>query len=264
VESGYEFDLEGRVERSADELYNATITDRWGALGKRANGGFLLALCVAALREEVPLPDPLVLSAFFLRPVLAGPAQISTELVRAGRRVATGEAHMSQDGREVVRTVASFTDFAKASGRTLVSGTMPDLPPPRDCVDPLASTPRGPIGIGARVEVRMPTTPGWITGAPTGDTTMTMWMRWRDGRPTDLWSLPVFVDAAVPAVLELGEMASSTVELTAHLRAHPAPGWVACRASTRFLMDGYHEEDFEIWDSTGVLVAQSRQLALLL
>lgn len=48
-----------------------------------------------------------------------------------------------------------------------------------------------------------------------------------------------------------------------HLRAHPAPGWLACRAATRFVIGGYHEEDFEIWDSTGALVAQSRQLALL-
>jgi Thioesterase-like superfamily len=47
-------------------------------------------------------------------------------------------------------------------------------------------------------------------------------------------------------------------------RAHPAPGWLACRATTRFVSNGYHEEDFEVWDSAGTLVAQSRQLALIL
>ena len=35
------------------------------------------------------------------------------------------------------------------------------------------------------------------------------------------------------------------------------------RVATRFVIGGYHEEDFEIWDSTGVLVAQSRQIAVL-
>ena len=29
------------------------------------------------------------------------------------------------------------------------------------------------------------------------------------------------------------------------------------------VIGGYHEEDFEIWDSEGRLVAQSRQFALL-
>ena len=43
----------------------------------------------------------------------------------------------------------------------------------------------------------------------------------------------------------------------------PAPGWLACRVTTRYVMHGYHEEDFEIWDARGTLVAQSRQLAML-
>ena len=46
-------------------------------------------------------------------------------------------------------------------------------------------------------------------------------------------------------------------------RARPAPGWLAGRSTMRFVVGGFHEEDFEIWDSTGVLGAQSHQLALL-
>jgi hypothetical protein len=55
-----------------------------------------------------------------------------------------------------------------------------------------------------------------------------------------------------------------TVELTVHLRACPAPGWLACRATTSHIGGGYHEEDFEVWDSAGRLVAQSRQLCMIL
>ena len=88
-------------------------------------------------------------------------------------------------------------------------------------------------------------------------------MRYRDGRDADSRSLPALVDAAVPIVLDLGESGSATVELTAHVRARPARGWLACRSTTRFVAGGFREEDFEIWDSPGALVAQSRQLALL-
>ena len=88
-------------------------------------------------------------------------------------------------------------------------------------------------------------------------------MRFSDGRDADLVSLPLLVDSTAPSVLELGA-SSTTIQLTVHLRAHPAPGWLACRATTRFVSGGYHEEDFEVWDATGTLVAQSRQLALIL
>ena len=56
---------------------------------------------------------------------------------------------------------------------------------------------------------------------------------------------------------------SSTARLTVHLREHAAPGPLACRVRTRHLAHGLHEEDVEVWDSAGVLCAQSRQLAVL-
>ncbi len=50
--------------------------------------------------------------------------------------------------------------------------------------------------------------------------------------------------------MEIGEPGSSTLELTLHVRARPAPGWLARRVTTRHVSGGYHEEDFEIWASS--------------
>jgi acyl-CoA thioesterase len=263
VATEHPFDADTRVEAVAAGGFAAHISDRWNALGGRPNGGYLLAVCTRALRQVMPLPDPLAVSAFFLRPGSPGPARVDTEVVRGGRRVATGEARLGQGGREVVRVVASFADLRRAGGRTLVLGGPPFLPRPEDAVDLLAGGTMPGVSITERVEYRGPKLPGWVTGTPTGDPSGSFWMRFRDGRATDLASLPLLVDAAAPAVMELGETASSTLELTVHLRAHPAPGWVACRVATRHLVGGYHEEDMEVWDADGKLVAQSRQLALL-
>jgi acyl-CoA thioesterase len=91
------------------------------------------------------------------------------------------------------------------------------------------------------------------------------WFRLRDGEPVDTLSLLVAVDAFPPTVFfaNLPIAWVPTLELTTHVRARPAPGWLACSFATRFITGGFLEEDGEVWDATGRLVAQSRQLALL-
>ena len=54
-----------------------------------------------------------------------------------------------------------------------------------------------------------------------------------------------------------------TLELTCHIRHKPAPGWLKVTHFSRNLSGGMFEEDCEVWDSAGRLVAQSRQLALV-
>ena len=89
-------------------------------------------------------------------------------------------------------------------------------------------------------------------------------MRLEGGRPIDAYALAFMVDGYAPAVFEIGEVNPATVQLTVYIHATPAPGWLACRHSTRFVRDGYHDENFELWDSAGTLVAESHQLAVLL
>jgi acyl-CoA thioesterase len=257
------FDADTAVQFDGDGRYTATLTDRWTALGGTPNGGYMLAVALRALQADMPFPDPLVTSAHFLRPGLIGPAEIRTQVVRAGRRVATGEASLIQEGREIVRLLATFGDLDQADGRTLVHAEPPNLPAPEHTPNMLNGGSLPGVSITEQLEYRAATLPGWVKGAPGGEPGFEFWMRFRDGRDPDPLALAALVDGAAPAVLDVGAPGSATMELTVHVRARPTPGWLACRNETRHVIGGFHEEDFEIWDSAGNLVAQSRQFALL-
>ena len=273
----FAFDEDSRVVAAGSSgEFAAELTGRWNGTAGAVNGGYMLATCTRALGLGMPFPDPVVVSGFFLRPGAAGPAAVRTSVIRSGRTMAFGESALSQEGKEVVRATAAFARLGGASrrgtgrdgdstgpaGPVFLDGTPPALPPPAECVGvPVASF--GLATIAECIEFRSAELPGWFRGQPSGRPASEFWMRFADGRPADLLSLSLLVDSTAPSVLELGA-GSTTIQLTVHLRAHPAPGWLACRATTRFVSNGYNEEDFEVWDSAGTLVAQSRQLALIL
>ncbi|MFQ3324012.1 MAG: acyl-CoA thioesterase [Pseudomonadales bacterium] len=52
-----------------------------------------------------------------------------------------------------------------------------------------------------------------------------------------------------------------TIELNVQIRAMPAPGPIQFKFSSRNLTNGLTEENGWLWDSTGKLVAMSRQTA---
>jgi acyl-coenzyme A thioesterase PaaI-like protein len=260
--AGFAFD-EATALDGAGPVFGATLPAEWGH--EIVNGGFMLSLLTRAMGRIAPFPDPIVVSGFYLRPGSPGPVEVRTELIRTGRTTAFTGASLWRDGKESVRATAAFTDLDKPGDQSrppFTIGAAPQLPPPEEC----ASAPEVPrISMTRRMEYRFAQPPGWLRGQRSGDPSLEFYMRFRDGREPDMTSLPLFVDAAAPAVFEAGVERVTTIELTAHLRARPAPGWLSCRSRTRFLTSGgYHEEDFEIWDSAGTLVAQSRQLALVI
>ncbi|HVM20877.1 MAG TPA: thioesterase family protein [Egibacteraceae bacterium] len=260
-----EFDQDTAVEPLGAGAYRAQITPRWN-IGDKPNGGYLLAVALRAAAVELPMPHPFTATAHYLRVADPGSAHLDVEVVKTGRTHATAQVRLHQGDAEVLRVLTTFGDLAGLDGPSQVTAQPPPLPPIEQCVPAAARMPDGShVAIVERFDVAFdPASVGWFLGKPSGAGRMSAWMRLADGRQPDPLALTLMVDALPPPVFDLGAAGwVPTIELTAHVRAVPAPGWLRVTAATRFLQGGYLEEDAEIWDATGTLVAQSRQLARL-
>jgi acyl-coenzyme A thioesterase PaaI-like protein len=264
------FAADTAVEPIDPTTFAATVTERWAVLGGGApNGGYLMAIAARAMSRATARPDPITLTAHFVRPATPGPATVAVEVIKAGRRHATVQAALLQDGDEKVRLLGAFGDLSQAAGPTRLDRPPPDLPPIDACVDVVADAagaqhPAPPIL--QRFDHRMvPGAMDWTRGNPIGRGEIGGWCRWAGDEPMDTLGLLVVADAYPPAVFNAGGPIGwvPTVELTVQIRKRPPPGWLRVRMSTDLVTSGYLEEDGEIWDEAGEPVALSRQLALV-
>jgi acyl-CoA thioesterase len=259
VPEDFIFDRATRVDEASDGRWRAEISPTWNIFGV-PNGGYLAAVGLAGVARLVPHPDLLSVSAYYPTRTDQGEVLIRPEILRIGKRVSTAVARVEQGGEPRVQLTAMYGDLSLARGPTHVSEQRPMFPRPEECVR--AEGPVAPEFV-QHFDMRVtPETAGWATGHPSGRAEMSGWVRFIDGRPPDSASMPLFADCLPPAIFNLEQPAwTPTLELTVHVRARPAPGWLQLRFTTRYLQNGFLEEDGEIWDESGTLVALSRQLA---
>jgi len=271
---GYEYDAAIAVEPLAAGLYRADLEPGW-KVGGGLNGGYLLSVIANAIKAdtlEAGHPDPYTISAYYLSPTVAGPATITVRTMRQGRGTTTVAATLSQsseDGTQVVDRItalATFGDLDRIDGDIRTTATPPELPPIEQCVLTSNAPPdlKAFIPMLDRFAMHVdPASTGFISGNPSGNTFIQAWFELVDQRPIDPIALLTVVDTMPPVTFEMGLPGwAPTLELTVHVRATPAPGPLRIRHETRNYAGGFFEEDAEVWDSDGRLVAQSRQLAL--
>jgi acyl-CoA thioesterase len=260
-----EFDDQIAVQPSSAGEFKADLAPGW-VVGGGVNGGYLLSVIGNAMRASHPAkPDPIAISAYYLATSGPGPATVTTRTLREGRTVATVAADLVQGDKVRITTLATYGDLGDLPDDVRTSAEEPVLPPPDDCV-PNTMAPEEVRRIAPfmdRFDMRFdPAHVGWAVGKPSGNGVLQAWFRLNDGREPDSLSLLLTVDALPPVTMDFGMLGwAPTLELTAHVRAHPAPGWLKVRHATRNMAGGMFEEDCEVWDSAGRLVAQSRQLA---
>ncbi len=280
----------GRYEVRPDERF--ALVAPGGGTPPAVNGGVLMATVLRCVLDSSRHPHPVATSAHFLRVPQLAPARVEVTWLKEGRTAATARASLIQDGKpalELTVTTGTVPAAAPDPGNGGASGSRgagpgtggeggpgaslswtgapPVLPPIEDCVDlgawPGTVGPDGVVGYAGHVEMRLdPATTGWRHGKPAGIPEMRGYFRLREDRDPDAYLLALAVDGMPPVVFGLGASGwAPTVELTWHMRAVPVPGVLQVVARCRHVSGGWFDEEAEVWDAAGRLVAQSRQIA---
>lgn len=244
--------------------WSAAIAEGWDISGN-SNGGYLLAITARAMSAAIGRPDPITVTAHFLAPGKPGPVSVAVDVTKQGRTFGTATATLAAEGRPLLNVLGTFGELKDKPGPKLVDLGPPPMPAADRCI-PVDPTDTFPPPFMGRVELRLhPDDATFLRGNPSGHALMRGWFRLRDGESIDTVALLCASDAFPPTVFNANLPVSwtPTIELTTHVRYRPKSGWLRCRFATHFVTGGFLEEDGEIWDAAGRLVAQSRQLALV-
>ncbi|HEX7739193.1 MAG TPA: thioesterase family protein [Marmoricola sp.] len=269
---GYEYDAAIAVQPQGGGVFAADLDPGW-VVGGGVNGGYLLSVIGNAISNHLPThPDPYTVTGYYLSASTPGPAQVRVEDLRIGRGTATVRATLSQwddAGNTIDRiaVLATYGNLAGLAGEVRTTATPPDLPPIEQCrlTSDATAEVKAFVPMLDRFAMRLdPACAGAFSGgAPSGRPLIQGWYEFADQRPVDPIALLTVVDTLPPITFELGMPGwAPTLELTVHVRATPAPGPLRIKHESRNFSGGFFEEDCEVWDSAGRLVAQSRQLAL--
>jgi len=250
------------VRPVGDGSFAAALSPDW-AVGDRPHGGYLLAVMARAALAVTGenAPDPLTVSAQFLRPPAFGAATVAVTVRKKGRTVTAVNAVLEQDGRPCVEAAINCGRLPQGPVHYSDLARLP-AEPPADAIDITENV--GAVYRVARVSRLMldAGTAGFVTGRTDLPPRLHMWLRPADHEPDALFAL-LAGDISPPVVFNIGRFGwTPSVQLTALLRARPAPGWLRVLADSRALHDRWFDEDLQVIDSTGRLVCQARQLAI--
>jgi acyl-CoA thioesterase len=258
------FDRATALSSLAVGRFGGVISEEfWVQVGP--NGGYLTAIALRGAAAIVPEPSrlPRSIHVRFLSPPRAGGFELHASEIRRGRSMTTVGVRMDQEGKTFLEASACFSepfspiqfqDARMPEALALEAGEpLPKLIPLNHHYDLVRA-----IGGALR------TNPQARTGG---------YLRFSEPRPIDTLALAALWDAWPPAVFARAieqrfRGAVPTVEASCFFRAPsrvvPAGEHVLMKVESTTASDGFVEEDAELWSQDGVLLAQSRQLALLM
>ncbi|ASR01784.1 thioesterase family protein [Gordonia rubripertincta] len=249
-------------------------------IGPKVHGGSLQMVVAKAARTALsaltPSDDPKVADAAaamipvavasdYLTAPDAADVDLAISVRKRGRTVTVLQVDAVQQGRTVVSSSVTMarpdSGTPHHSGPNVLDGTPAEPPSTGISLD---GSPIAEINhLGAAVDLVLDAETFPMVRGETGEPLVRGWIRPKGLEPDEYFAVLV-CDISPPVVFNLAMFGwAPTVQLTTYVRRHPAPGWLRFAATSTEVGPGMFEEDHLVVDSTGTVVAQSRQLALI-
>lgn len=290
TDGGTEFESDTAVEALGDGRFRARISTTWWIV-MGPNGGYVAAIVLRAAVAAVadPARRPLSATFHYLRPPAEGEVDLDVTVERSGRGVTNVSVRMSQGGKLIVLALVALgtrrdgtLEFDEVDSPT---GSGLPARPDGSSIPHWSEIPARPVDPERDIPMRSRYDMRWgfgsvpFSGEPGSSADTGGWLRLKQSPPVDEVVLVAMADAWMPPIFSRvdHQLAVPTVDLTVHFRGRPAdpPGppsgpegpdaaWCFVRCSSPVSRGGYLVEHGSVWDSTGRLLADVRQLAVVL
>lgn len=255
----HQFDTDIAFQQQQLLHFAVNISDHWSING-HPNGGYLMAILANAALTVSDKKSISIFTANFIAGCQAGPARLFVEPIGHSKSFDRFQVRLVQNDTEKIRALGTLMP-ENTGGAHQHEQSAPDILPLDQCV----RIPEMPsFTFFEQMDIRLePDCAGWMAGNLAERSEQRGWVHFREKRQLDQLAMILMTDSFPPPVLAKHGLVAwvPTIELSINLRNQPRTEWLKCIFRSRFIDNDIVDEDGEIWDGTGNLVAISRQIS---
>ena len=244
-------------------------------VGNTPHGGYLMALMHKALTTILPHSTAISSSVQYLDRIDAAPFELDVEIFKISRGSSSGIVRLKQENKTCTTFTGTCSDFEHMKGYDDLQKPLPDIFNQSDKKDYVKmnydkiSKGFTPAFIQQLQCLIHPDHAWWNRGSESqirnNEARCSAFLEMEGGTP-DQFCLSFYSDILPPVVSNkygpLGWI--PTITLTTHIRQMSSTSEVFADFKASDINKGYFEQDCNIWDLNGNLVASSRQLTRIL
>jgi len=274
------FDSDIRLSRApgnADAVasYEINISDDWQVF-VGPNGGYIAAIILNGMKTELAATQsgspqqPRSITYHFLSASVAGAARLEVQIEKLGRTLTTVTGKLFQNDKTIAIALATFGN--KRAAPEFSELAMPQVIPPEDVSENfiMRKGVQGHVPFRDQFDQRIAIGPA--PGEASDIARVGGWTRFSKPRKFDDLAIAAISDSWYPGLFTKNlnpPMHCPTVDHTVHFLADTPEdsqpdGFLLVDFQTKTASDGYLIEDGCLWTAEGVLLARSRQLAIIL